>query len=209
MPMSLRVGRLMENCYLLDDGRDGIVLIDPGAEPDKIREALGGHPLRLILITHYHGDHTGAVEALLPDSEMGWMVSEADYAMLAPGRPDVDLGPETPVIGQPPVRLLHDGDVVEVGDLHLRVVATPGHTPGSVVYVDDRRHLAFTGDTLFAGGCGRTDLYGGDQAAIEESLRRLARLPEQAQVLPGHGRVGVIAHELAGNRSLRKAAGLE
>lgn len=209
MPMSLRVGPLMENCYLVDDGQDGIVLIDPGAEPDRIREALGDHPLRLILITHYHGDHTGALEALLPDSEMGWMVSEKDYAMLVPGRPEIEIGPKTPVVEQPPARLLHDGDVVEVGNLRLRVIQTPGHTPGSVVYVDDKRHLAYTGDTLFAGGSGRTDLYGGDEAAMQESLRLLAQLPEQTQVLPGHGRVGVIAHELAGNRSLRKAAGLE
>ncbi len=209
MPTSVCVGQLRENCYLVEDGQGGIVVIDPGDEPERIVSALRGHPLRLILVTHYHADHTGAVEALLPSSEGGWVVGERDYPMLQEGRPEhLGLREEPPIISQAPARLVRDGDVIEVGDLRLLVMETPGHTPGSVCYVDDARHIAYTGDTLFAGGCGRTDFYGGDPAAMRESLVRLSKLPEQTQVLPGHGRTGVIAHELMMNQQMRAALGM-
>jgi hydroxyacylglutathione hydrolase len=210
MAASICVGKLKENCYLVDDGQDGIVVIDPGDEPERILTALREHPLRMILVTHFHADHTGAVNALLPHSEGGWIVGEREYPFLHEGRPEnIGLNGEPPLIETPPARLVKDGDVITIGNLSLRVIETPGHTPGSVCYVDDARHVAYTGDTLFAGGCGRTDLYGGDQQAMNASLVKLSKLPEQTQVLPGHGRTGVIAHELMMNRPMRAALGMK
>ena len=207
--VSVNVGRLRTNCYLVDDGRDGVVVVDPGDDAAAILRAARDQPIRAILVTHYHADHVGALNDLLPKAELGWFVSEQDARMLAPDRPDVPALAGIPVIDTPPARLVHDGDVIEVGALRMRVIATPGHTPGRVVYVDDARNMAYTGDTLFAGGCGRCDLYGGDAAAMRRSLARLAELPEQTQVLPGHGRTGVIAYELMSNHQMRAAIGKE
>lgn len=205
MANSIRVGRLMTNCYLADDGQGGVVVIDPGDEPDKILSALRGAPLRAILVTHFHADHTGAVSALLPHAEQGWVVSAIDYEMLKPGRPDIPELAGIPIIEQTPTKLVKDGDVLEYGDLKLRVLATPGHTPGGVTYVDDKHNIAYTGDTLFAGGCGRCDMYGGDEQAMQASLRLLSKLPSEMQVLPGHGRTGVIEYERQSNRQMLNA----
>ena len=206
---SVGVGKLMTNCYVVDEGTGGVVVIDPGGEADKILKLVGDRPIRLILVTHWHGDHVGALEELLPKSEGGWMIGAIDYPMLCEGRPDFPPSSvPTPIVSQPPARLLQDGDIIEVGNMRLRVMLTPGHTPGSVCYIDDAKHAAYTGDTLFAGSCGRTDLFGGDVDAMKASLVLLSKLPEQTQVMPGHGRTGVIAHELLGNAMMRRALGL-
>lgn len=206
MATSLCVGPLQENCYLIDDGEGGWIVVDPGAEAGRIQQALGDRPLRLILITHHHNDHTGAVEELLPLSEQGWMVSKKDYPLLTPDRPDkLNFFAMPPIISQPPARLLEEGDEVSVGKVTLRVIETPGHTPGGIIFIDDARNLAYTGDTLFAGSCGRTDLYGGDPTQMVASLQRLSTLPAQMQIFPGHGPSTVIEHELLTNAPMLAA----
>lgn len=200
------VGALGTNCYLVDDGKGGVAVIDPGDEFVAIEEALGDRPVSLVLATHNHFDHVGALDALAARSNGGWAMGERDIAGLG-----ASLASSARQFGclvhveSSPAAVLHDGDVLEVGALRFSVLATPGHTPGGVSYYDAVHGLLFTGDTLFAGSAGRTDLHGGDQRALYASLARLGTLPPQTAVYPGHGHASSMGEELACNPFLRWA----
>lgn len=114
-------------------------------------------------------------------------------------------GIETPDPGEP-TRLLAEGDAIEVGDICLQVIETPGHTPGGIVLfaATEQRNIAFVGDTLFPGSCGRTDLAGGDPDAMRRSLARMGReIAPQTALLCGHGPATTMAEELASNPFVR------
>lgn len=196
----LGVGRLQTNCYILDDGAGGCAVVDPGDDAESIIEAVGGRPISLVLVTHAHFDHVGALDEVAFLSRGGWVASVLDADSLdapcAPGARDFGFSVH---VASKPSRTLSDGDVVEAGALRFRVLSCPGHTPGGVAYVEESRRLVLTGDTLFAGSAGRTDLKGGDAHLLARSLSRLARLPRDMVVLPGHGPSSSIARELACN----------
>ena len=181
------VGYLQENCYIAYDEDKVAVVIDPGDEGQKLVEAIRnrGLDVRYILLTHGHFDHTGAVMEIKNEFGAKLCVSGEDAEMLTD--PQLSLAmrqrwkPEDISIGL----LLSDGDVIEAGKMRFEVIATPGHSKGSVTYRCE--NVLFTGDTLFQGDCGRTDLYGGSYEQIKASLRRLADLEGDYQVLPGHG----------------------
>ena len=181
------VGYLQENCYIAYDEDKVAVVIDPGDEGQKLVEAIRnrGLDIRYILLTHGHFDHTGAVMEIKNEFGAKLCVSGEDAEMLTD--PQLSLAmrqrwkPEDISIDL----LLSDGDVIEAGKMRFEVIATPGHSKGSVTYRCE--NVLFTGDTLFQGDCGRTDLYGGSYEQIKASLRRLADLEGDYQVLPGHG----------------------
>lgn len=181
------VGYLQENCYIAYDEDKVAVVIDPGDEGQKLVEAIRnrGLDVRYILLTHGHFDHTGAVMEIKNEFGAKLCVSGEDAEMLTD--PQLSLAmrqrwkPEDISIDL----LLSDGDVIEAGKMRFEVIATPGHSKGSVTYRCE--NVLFTGDTLFQGDCGRTDLYGGSYEQIKASLRRLADLEGDYQVLPGHG----------------------
>ena len=181
------VGYLQENCYIAYDEGKVAVVIDPGDEGQKLVEAIRnrGLDVRYILLTHGHFDHTGAVMEIKNEFGAKLCVSGEDAEMLTD--PQLSLAmrqrwkPEDISIDL----LLSDGDVIEAGKMRFEVIATPWHSKGSVTY--RRETVLFTGDTLFQGDCGRTDLYGGSYEQIKASLRRLADLEGDYQVLPGHG----------------------
>ena len=176
---TMQVGPLGTNCYLLEDEHTrAAAVIDPGGDGARIEAQLlaDGAELKLILLTHAHFDHTGGVaelHAAHPDVPV--FLHPADAAR---------LGSQVfPPIGAPTVPY-RDGDAVTLGGLTIQVLHTPGHTPGGVcLLVED---VLFTGDTLFYGSMGRTDFAGGSYEAIMASLKRLALLPGNYQVLPGH-----------------------
>ena len=183
------VGALETNCYLVycEETR-ACAVIDPGADPEKIILAIADLELKpaVVLNTHGHVDHIGgnsdivrkyAVPLAMHDADTG-MLQVSDYIELS-----LLLGAKN---SPPPDRLLAEGDEVAFGRASLRVVHIPGHTPGSIGFVAGG--VLFSGDTLFCGGVGRTDLPGGSWKDLERSIReRILTLPEETIVLPGHG----------------------
>lgn len=195
---TMQVGPLGTNCYLLEDEHTrAAAVIDPGGDGARIEAQLraDGAELKRILLTHAHFDHTGGVaelHAAHPDVPV--FLHPADAAR---------LGSQVfPPIGAPTVPY-GDGDVVKLGDLDIQVLHTPGHTPGGVcLLVGD---ALFTGDTLFQGSMGRIDFQGGSYEDIMASLARLAHLPGDFRVLPGHMDASTLERERKTNYYIREA----
>lgn len=204
----LRVGRLETNCYIVcNDETKRCAVIDPGADAARIIDAVrrSGCAPDMILLIHGHFDHIGAVRELLaefgcklaaPKAELDFLNNP--HRNLHSSMSGEDFVPFAPDI------LFEDGDTVEAAGLSFKALHTPGHTPGSSCLLCD--DVLFTGDTLFAGSAGRTDFPGGDPAAMRASLRKLAMLAGNYQVLPGHGPFSTLEKERVENPYLEGAA---
>jgi glyoxylase-like metal-dependent hydrolase (beta-lactamase superfamily II) len=195
------VGALEANCYLvLCPETHEALLVDPGAEPEQILATIGASSaqIKMVLHTHGHFDHIGATEAVLarlPQS-IPLAAHPADTYLYEPENREMGamFGYPLPQTPATPDVALADGQTLEVGTLRLEVLHTPGHTPGSICLVVGESCLS--GDTLFRRGIGRTDLLGGDEEAIYESIAaRLYPLPEKMLVYPGHGEATTIGEE--------------
>jgi hydroxyacylglutathione hydrolase len=186
----LVLGELETNCWLVSDDAGGpLLVIDPAGEPDTLFDEIGERQVAAVALTHGHFDHLGAASVLLARTGAPLLVHAADAAVVtsAEGNGGAMFGFDA--VAPRPDRLLVDEDVVEAGRVRLTVIHTPGHTRGSIcLFADtaDGPHL-FSGDTLFAGSVGRTDLPGGDARAMRASIARLASLPPATRVHPGHG----------------------
>lgn len=199
--ITLVVGPLETNCYLVYCGetRDCLI-IDPGAEPEKIIKAIKEnnlHPIALIN-THGHVDHIGANLEIKNKFGLPLYLHQADLNLLQQAHKGelsffIQAKPSPP-----PDEFLEDGQEIEFGHCKLKVIHTPGHTPGSVSLYGEG--LLFSGDTLFNGGVGRTDLPGGDWSELQKSLKeKILSLPDETEVLPGHGPMTTIGREKAEN----------
>lgn len=198
----MQVGPIGTNCYILEHDNK-IAVIDPGDEAGRILAELkkADAQVEYILLTHGHYDHTTAVPELhqaLPQAKIYIHQADANGA-----------GSRLfPLAGQVDDLLLYDeGDALPLGDLTIEVLHTPGHSPGSVTL--KAGDALFTGDTLFAGDCGRTDLRGGSWEEILVSLGRLGRLEGNYHVLPGHEGTSDLDTERQVNRYLREGMGLK
>ena len=198
----LQVGPIGTNCYLLKDGDSGrCAVVDPGDEGARIAalcERQGLTPCAVFL-THGHWDHVGGVAALLERWPGLPVYLHAADRLGGGGDPHYQYDGQG--AGQ---RTYDEGDEIPFGTERIRVLHTPGHSPGSVVLLWGDVMLA--GDTLFAGSCGRCDLPGGDWEAMLDSLGRLSRLAGDYQVCPGHGPLSTLSAERRGNPYLRQAA---
>ena len=195
----LPVGPIQANCYILcDEAEKKCAVIDPGGEGAKIARAvkLTDCELVAVYLTHGHYDHTGGVGEL---RELWPGVSV--YINKRDQHEDSRFWQLCPPLGD--VKSYDEGDVLTVGSLKIEVLATPGHSGGSVTLKCGE--CLFTGDTLFAGSCGRTDLPGGDQQALFSSLLRLADMEPDYTVYPGHSGSTTLAREKQYNPFIKRA----
>jgi glyoxylase-like metal-dependent hydrolase (beta-lactamase superfamily II) len=190
---AISVGYLGTNCYFLASDAKNCAVIDPGAQPEKLLDYISGEKLvpKYVLITHGHHDHTGAVERL---------VSEFPEARLLIGKNDLEMlkGGCKSLAGT-----VSDSDKLELDELVIEVLETPGHTRGGVCYLCEGQ--MFSGDTLFDGDVGRCDLAGGDYSVMKKSLRKLCALEGDYRVYPGHGGSTSLERERAVNPYIKEA----
>ncbi len=195
------LGELGANCYLVwSAATRQAVVIDPGGDASAILSEIKRLNLALAMIvnTHGHVDHIAGNGALAEATGAGIAIGAADAPMLGQAAANLSLWLGQPVLSPPPARLLEPGDCLSLGDCAFAVRAVPGHTPGGIALYGEG--MVFTGDTLFAGGIGRTDLPGGDMAALLASIEReLLTLPDTTLVYPGHGEATTIGRERSGN----------
>lgn len=195
----LVLGPIQNNTYLISDGQ-GTMVVDPSCDVDKILEVLDGTVPDAIVVTHGHWDHFGAAAALRE----------------ATGAPVVASAADAPYIEEPPEkglarkavpcsvdRTVGNGDIVKVGGMEWKVISTPGHSKGSICLFivppfgnhADGLPVLVSGDTLFEGTVGRTDFEGGSLAEMAASIKKLAALPDDTAVLPGHNNLTTIGAE--------------
>ena len=196
---TLPVGQLETNCYIVTDEETlECAVIDPGDESNTILDYLESNHLkcRYILLTHGHYDHVGAVEEVMEETGAVLYINHRDEGY-EPGMSGMKY--KMPEGG----RYYDDGDVVKLGSLEFKVMATPGHTPGGVTLICG--DALFTGDTLFRGSCGRTDFPGGSMRTEMQSIKKICELPGDYEVYPGHMDSSTLERERRFNHYCREA----
>jgi hydroxyacylglutathione hydrolase len=202
---TLTVGPFQENCYVIGDGVSGAI-VDPGDEAARIALAVEQTGLEIgqILVTHAHIDHVGAVAPLADEYACSVLMhAEAEPMLQQLPTQAMMMGLR---FGKVPAvdRHIQDGEILEVGSLKLESLYTPGHAPGHLAFYVESEGLVLSGDALFAGSVGRTDLFGGDMEVLVRSINeRLLTLPDETRVYPGHGPRTTIGDERAYNPFLR------
>lgn len=206
--ITISVGMLGTNCYVLSSSSKNCAVFDPGAQPEKIIAGIEeeGLNVKYVLLTHGHHDHIGGVRRLMekfPDAEL--FIGKNDLEMLTDGSKSYasikyDKSGEFFI---EKAKTVSDGDIIESDDINIRVMETPGHTKGGVCYVCD--NMIFSGDTLFFGDVGRCDLYGGDYGIMKKSLLKLIALDGDYSVYPGHGEATSLEYERKNNQYIAEA----
>lgn len=183
------VGEFQVNCLAIRGANKHVLVIDPGADADDIAAYLetGGFSVAAYLLTHGHVDHVSALAdvherwpapVLLHGSDTTWAFTPENCMLPFYGMPK-DPGPIE--------RSVQGGETFTDAELTYTILSTPGHTPGCVCFYFESEGVLITGDTLFAGSVGRTDLEGGDSRVLTESLKAIAALPNHVTIYPGHG----------------------
>ena len=205
---TLTVGPFHENCYVIGDQETGTgAVVDPGDEAARIALAVEQTNLEVgqILITHAHIDHVGAVAALVDEYACPVLMhAEAESMLKQLPTQAFMMGLK---FGKVPTvnRYVGDEEVLEVGNLKLKSLYTPGHAPGHLAFYVESEALVLSGDALFAGSVGRTDLFGGSIDLLMRSIdERLLTLPDETKVYPGHGPETTIGDERRHNPFLQR-----
>jgi hydroxyacylglutathione hydrolase len=204
------VGPVAENSFVFRrDGSDRALIVDPGDEPDKLLGAIDalGVTLDGILLTHCHFDHVGAVAPVAKATGAEVWVPEIEKPVLADIMSFVPWPGFGPFESWDAEHTVSGGEKLELAGFEIDVIFTPGHSPGHVSYSIADEGALFSGDVLFQGSVGRTDLPGGDWPTLLESIRRLVdSLPEETKVFPGHMGLTTLGAERASNPFLAELA---
>ena len=197
------VGGYQVNCYLVSEEESGVgVIIDPGDQADLIMNSIesSGFIPKGILLTHGHFDHTSAVEELRAKYSIPLYAGRGEEELLTNASLNGSALFGSPVNLADPEFLLEDEAPLTVGPVNFRVLATPGHSPGGVCYLEETAGALFCGDTLFAQSIGRTDLPGGSMQVLMNSIEsKIMTLPDSVVCYPGHGPATTVGAERAGN----------
>ena len=202
----LIVTDLSENCYILNDANNDAIVVDPGGEVDRILQFVEQHRLKvgLILNTHGHADHICAARAVKKATGAQVAIHPDDAPMMASALLcgaqwlEMDFEPMEPDF------MLEHGKSVSFGSIELEVRHTPGHSPGSCIFIDHEGANIFTGDLIFRGAVGRWDLPGGDGSILKRSLHdQILTLPHNYRIHPGHGDITTVGDEARSNPFLQ------
>jgi hydroxyacylglutathione hydrolase len=197
---NLVVGPLESNCFIIaDENTRQVLVIDPGDEPDRILDLINENNFKVkyIICTHAHFDHVGAVPDLKNETGAKIVIHRDDLEIYRSTTDQAALwGYKLDPMPEPDM-LVSDGDKIEIENLRFEILHTPGHSPGGICLYGEG--ILITGDTLFAGSVGRTDLYGGDVEKLKKSFRRLMSFSDETRVLPGHGPETTIGQEKSYN----------
>lgn len=205
---SLSVGPLQVNCYVLASGKDPqALIIDPGAETEKIKEALNRHKLKpaFVINTHGHFDHIGSDD----DFSVPVYAHKKDVSLLKDPQLNLSAFFSSPYAVKSEVIALEDRQRIALRGIELEVIHTPGHTPGGICLFlrQPQKNILFSGDTLFCQGVGRTDYEGASEQVLLKSIKeKLFILPDDTVVYPGHGPSSTIGREKKENPFLHNYA---
>ncbi|MDD2480862.1 MAG: MBL fold metallo-hydrolase [Lutispora sp.] len=201
----LPLGVYQANCYILwDEETNKTAVIDPGGDFDELRKFIESNNLNIkyIILTHGHGDHIGALIEAKDYFKAEVMVHSDDYDMLQNNNRNYSSKLGYNKVEVKADKKLNDGDVISLGSIFMEIIHTPGHTRGSICIKCD--NIVFSGDTLFAGSIGRTDLDGGSFNDIINSIKnKILILPDNTEVYPGHGPSTTVAIEKKNNPFLK------
>jgi len=194
------VGPLENNCFILADEKSReTFIVDPGDEPDRILDFINENKLKVkyIVCTHAHFDHIAAVSDIKEETKAAIVLHKDDLEIYKSAKEHAALfGFELYSIPEPDI-FVTEGDHLTVGNLTFMIIHAPGHSPGGICLYGEG--IVITGDTLFAGTVGRTDLPGGDVKKLRDSAKRLMTLPDDVKVLPGHGPESTVGLERKSN----------
>lgn len=193
------VGMIGTNCYLvINEETKDTVMVDPGAYPTKLKNAVKeqGLKLKAVLLTHAHFDHIMGLSDVMEDIKIPVYVEEADLLMMMDGESNLSSGYMRGGYQFADAVPVRDGQQLQIAGFQFRVIHTPGHTPGGCCYYMEQEDVLFSGDTLFRTSVGRSDFPGGSASALVRSVKeKLLILPEETHVYPGHMEETTIGYE--------------
>ena len=199
----LTVGPVQENTYIIYNNQNEAIVIDPGSEGRRIIQALESLKVRplAVLLTHAHFDHIGAVDDVREKYNIPLYVHKKEADWLSDIKKNGSKYFGQSITAKTASHILTNQDnTLKIGSFSFEVLTTPGHSPGSVSYYHKSSGAVFSGDALFAGSIGRTDLHGGDQDVLINSIHeKLLNLPEETVVLSGHGPETTVGMEMDSN----------